>query len=315
MRLIGDIGGTNARFALIEETDAPPRGVRRLACADHPSVTDAIRAYLADPADLPPDPPVDRAVLAVASPVTGDAVAMTNHVWAFSIRETEQALGLDRLTVVNDFEALAHALPVLGPGDTMALGGPEKATRDRLPHAVIGPGTGLGMAALVPVGDTGWQALPTEGGHASLAAAGSEQAAIIEKLRVRYGRVSAERAISGPGLAALFDALGGGERDLSPEDVTARLGADPIADQAVQVFATFLGAVAGDYVLQTGARGGLFIAGGIVPDLAGRGVFPIDAFRTAFEDKGRFRDYLAPVPTRLITRDLPAFAGLAALAG
>lgn len=309
--LIADIGGTNARFALLAAEGAPT-AVRVFACADYPSLADAVRAYLGEAA---PDARPATAVIAVASPVEGDRIAMTNHVWAFSIAETEKALGLARLTVVNDFVAVARAVPELSPGDTVQIGGgtPEAGR----PVVVLGPGTGLGVSALVPA-PGGWVAVATEGGHVTLPATDGSEEAVVRLLRHEMGHVSAERAISGSGLVRLYRSLaqiaGQTPEQLGPSEVTERAlaGGDPHCRAALEMMCALLGTVAGDLALSYGALGGVFIGGGIVPKLGP--FFASSPFRARFEAKGRFRDYLAGIPTRVITAENPAFIGLAALA-
>jgi glucokinase len=233
-----------------------------------------------------------------------------------AVRALRETLGLTHLTVVNDFTAIAHALPHLGAADRRAVGGGEAAPDT--PVALIGPGTGLGVSGLVPDGRGGWTALATEGGHVTLPATDARDMAVIDYLRGRYDHVSAERVLSGPGLVNLYEALARIEaRDaaaLTPAEVTARalLGDDPLCTAAVALFCGFLGTVAGDLALSLGARGGVWIAGGIVPRLGD--AFAASPFRARFEAKGRFGAYLKPIPTWVVTHPYPAFPGLAALA-
>ena len=237
---------------------------------------------------------------------------MTNRDWSFSIDRLRQDLGLETLHVINDFAAVALAVPHLGAADVTRIGG--GAAAQGAPIAVIGPGTGLGVSALVRTPGR-WTPVATEGGHVTLAAADEREAEVIAHLRRRFGHVSAERALSGPGLVNLHAALAAlaGQAAAAPTDITARAlaGADPLCRDAVAMFCAMLGTVAGDLALSLGARGGVYVAGGIVPDLGAR--FAATDFRARFEAKGRFKGYMAAIPTFVITMAQPAFTGLAAL--
>lgn len=317
--LLADIGGTNARFAWVAEAGAPIERLRTLPVATYAGPAAAVRAYL--DALCEPDgrhgPPPARAAFAVATPVTGDEVRFINSAWTFSIEALRRELGLARLAVVNDFEALARALPGLAPAQWQRLGGPEPRPFADAPRgtvlAVLGPGTGLGVGAVLRT-DRGWQALPAEGGHATLAAADSLQAEVIAHLRRDYAHVSAERVLSGPGLprlqAALAAVLGRpAPRTLTPAEVVAaaQQQGDELAGRTLDLFAAFLGGFAGDLALTLGARGGVFVGGGVVPRFAGRVVAA--GFRAHFEAKGRFAGYLAAIPTMLVTDTLAALGG------
>ncbi len=308
--LIGDVGGTNARFALVEGAGEPDRALV-LSCAAFPSLEAAITAYLERTA--PPAAPKD-AVIAIASPVDGDRVRMTNHPWTFSIAETRARLGLETLRVVNDFTALALGVPRLAAGDKRAIGGGRP--QPGAPIAVLGPGTGLGVSGLVPTDGGGWMPLATEGGHATLAAVNAREYAVVAALARRYGHVSIERAVSGAGLVNLARAIaeidGKPAPSGDPAAITAAARPDPVATEALEMFAAMLGTAASNLALSLGARGGVYIGGGIVPRLGP--AFPGRTFRARFEDKGRFRDYLAAIPTYVITRPEPALLGLATLA-
>jgi glucokinase len=308
-RLIGDIGGTHARFALVGATPRPER-VRVLACDDYPSLGAAIAAYVAAEA---PQPAPREAALAVASAVTGDTVTMTNHPWSFSIAALQRDLGLARLVVVNDFAANALAVPHLRPDERTTIGG--GAAVSEAPIAVMGPGTGLGMSALVP-SRAGWVAIAGEGGHATIPAADARESEVLAHMRGRFGHVSAERVLSGPGLVNLYQTLaeiaGAPAEDFTAAQIAdAEIGkSETLCREAVAMFCAMLGTVAGNLALTLGARGGLYIAGGIVPRLGAR--FAASGFRRRFEDKGRFRTYLAAIPCYVVTHPVPAFLGLAA---
>lgn len=311
--LIADIGGTNARFALVDD------GGRVLVSAwlatrDYPGPVAAARAFLDHYAAAHPAP--GRAAWCVACPVTDDTVSLTNHPWTFSIKQTRATLGLDRLTVVNDFAANAAAIPALGPADLVSVG-PDGPGRADAPIAALGPGTGLGVALLLPDGQGGWRPQATEGGHVTLAAADADEAAIIARAWTAYPHVSAERLISGPGLLLLYRLICAEDGVPATLDHPRAIGAaaadgrDPQAVRALSMMFAMLGTVAGNLALSTGALGGVFILGGIVP--ATLDLFRSSCFRARFEAKGRFRDYLAGVPTRVVTHPNPAFPGLVRL--
>lgn len=305
--MLADIGGTNARFAALDSKGRISR-LRILPTADYASLRDASLAWL-DNVGLTGR--VGRGAIAVASPIAGDRITLTNRDWSFSASRLKCSLGLDRLEIVNDFAAIALCVPTLTSRDVLRIGPGKKAAG--APIAILGPGTGLGVSLLVPSGK-GWIPVATEGGHASLPAADETDAAIVETLRRRFGHVSAERVLSGPGLADLYITLpaleGRSVARLEPPEVmdAALNGSDPLAIAAVERFCAFLGTVAGDIALTAGARGGVYIAGGIVPRLGK--ALAHTPFRTRFEAKGRFNAYLRDVPTYVITREQPAFGGL-----
>lgn len=312
--LIADIGGTNARFALAGP-DREPRHPLVLPCAEFAGPDEAAAAYLRRVA---PGCRPARAAFAVAGPVAGDTVAMTNHVWRFSIEAVRESLGLASLQVVNDFTAVALAVPLLRPEHRVAVGG-EGAPMAGTPIGVIGPGTGLGVSALVPREGGGWTTLAAEGGHVTMAPVDEREDAVLSWLRGLYGHVSAERVVSGPGLVNLYSALCELEdvepEPLGPDQITHRglKGENPLCAEAVRLFFAMLGTVAGNLALTLGARQGVYIAGGIVPRFVE--ALKASRFRERFEAKGRFRGYLAPVPTHVVTHPYPAFLGLAGLVG
>jgi glucokinase len=307
--LVADIGGTNARFALVRA--GAVEEVRVLRCADFPTMEAAAEAYLSG---LAPRVRPRRAAMSVAGPVTGDSFSMTNHLWTFSRREAEARLGLDRLVLVNDFTAVALAVPHLGPGDRRQVG-PGAAVGGH-PIGVLGPGSGLGVSGLVPDGRR-WVALAAEGGHVTAPAVTDREAAVLSHLRKRFSHVSAERVVSGMGLQNLYEAVSvlGGEEPaaLSPAEISAAAiaGTDAACVEALEMFCAILGTVAGNLALTLGARGGVFIAGGIVPKLGP--FFDRSAFRARFVEKGRLRPFLEPMPTAVVTHPFPAFLGLRAV--
>jgi glucokinase len=308
--LVGDIGATNARFGLV----SPQRELlhtRTLPVHDHATISEAITAYLAERTGLS----VPRqGAIAIASAITGDHVAMTNHPWSFSISALQSQLGFDRLEVLNDFTALALALPHLKPQDRLTVGG-GLATQGT-PLGVLGPGSGLGVSGVVPSGPR-WIPLAGEGGHATMAPTTDRESAVLDRLRRHFDHVSAERVLSGPGLINLYNALasldGIPSRGYTAAQITdPDIGvADPLCAEATTLFCAMLGTIAGNLALTLGARGGIYIGGGIVPRLGGR--FIESPFRARFEAKGRFSDYLSAIPTYVVTHPLPAFIGCAAL--
>ncbi|QJE72033.1 glucokinase [Aerophototrophica crusticola] len=305
--LIADIGGTNARFALVG-AEGPAHSERVLRCADYPTLTEAARAYLAGQGVRPLN-----AAFALAGPVTGDRIRMTNLPWEFSIRDVRDALGLDRLDVINDFTAVALGIPELGAADKVQVGDGEPVAG--YPVGVLGPGSGLGVSALIP-GPGGWTALATEGGHVTMAPITDRESAVLAQLRKTYEHVSAERLVCGPGLVNLYDTLAYLD-GLEPEKLTAAeisdralARRDPVCVEALEMFCAMLGTVAGNLALSIGARGGVFIAGGIIPRFLT--AFTHSRFRKRFVEKGRMRDFLGPIPTYVVTHPYPAFLGLAA---
>lgn len=307
--LLGDVGGTNVRFALLAPGGAQPEQERSLLCADYPGLEQAARAYLKDVGE----PPIREAALDVATAITGDLVRLTNSPWAFSIEQTRQQLGLARLLVINDFTALALALPRLGSGDYHPVGRGAPVARTAI--GLIGPGTGLGVSGLLPCGQ-GWTPIQGEGGHVAFSPMTGREDAVLGLFRDRYGHVSVERLVSGPGLVSLYEALckldQAPVRGMTPQQVTeaALAGSDAQCVEALALFCAVLGTAAGNLAITLGARGGVYIGGGIVPRLGP--YFDASPFRARFEHKGRFSAYLAGVPTYVITAEYPALQGLAA---
>ena len=317
-RLLGDIGGTNARFGLQLHADEAISHVQVLPCADHASVHAAVLHYLQQVQQ--PQPPI--AALGMANPVTADWVSMTNHHWQFSICALRQSLGLRRLVVLNDFTALALALPSLPAQSLRQIGGAAAVTHSAI--GLLGAGTGLGVSGLLPNGAGAWLPLSGEGGHVSLAAQSALEFAVIQHLQQRFGHVSAERVLSGQGLVDLVQALtmdsGLGDppdastrrRMSTPAEVLQQDQVDAVATQAVDLFCGFLGTVAGDLALTLGARGGVYIGGGIVPRLSASR-FAASPFRARFEAKGRFSNYLQAIPVWVIDSPVsPALQGASA---
>jgi len=303
-RLVADIGGTNARFAWVDDTGRP-KEAKTLVVRDYPSIGEAIEAYAGGV-------PLSEACIAVACPTHDDVIRFTNSPWQFSRRSLKQRFGLDRLLIVNDFTALALSVPRLGEDETEAIGG--GATVAGAPIAVIGPGTGLGVSGLVQRNGL-WTALSGEGGHVGFAPVDDEEIEILKVLAGRFGRVSVERLLSGSGLKNLYDALCKIKGvAVQAEDATSisRLGLageDPAAVAAIERFCLILGSVAGDLALTLGARGGVYIGGGMAPRFLG--ILQRGGFRRRFEDKGRFNELMASIATSVITAENPALIGAA----
>lgn len=308
-RLLGDVGGTNARFAWQAHAGAALSAVATHPCRDFASLHEAIVHHLRLHGLGAP-----RACgIGIANPITGDQVRMTNHHWSFSIDGLQAALGVRRLVVVNDFTALALAIPSLPADDLKPLGGGQAVAGT--PVALIGPGTGLGVSGLVPAPDGTPTALTGEGGHVTLAPADDDEAAVVDRLRRRFGHASAERALSGPGLVNLYEAAcalaGGTALPIGAAEVIerARGGTDTACRRALDHFCALLGSVAGNLALTLGARGGVYIGGGIAPRLLDE--LRASRFRERFEGKGRMQPWLAAVPTVVIASPVsPALAGV-----
>jgi len=311
--LVGDVGGTNARFALARRVDGRPRleHFESFPAETHPTFLDGVKAYL----DGCPVKPTGG-VIAVAGPVTDGAIDLTNSPWRVSEGEL-QTLGLNPIRLINDFEALAWGAPVVPEDELASLGGPAQGD----PHAAIalvGPGTGFGVSALARDAHGREMALPSEGGHACFAPGDEIEDEVLRILRRRYDRVSIERLICGPGLLNLHRALAeidGRETHIDdPAQITAQALDDPNnpCGATLARFCAMLGAVAGDIALTTGARGGVYIAGGIAPRILP--FIQASPFRRRFERKGRFQDYMAAIPTKVILHRHAALLGAARVA-
>jgi glucokinase len=294
--LVADIGGTNARLAVANLDTlelANPVSLRR---ERFPSLEAVAESYLKGVADRP-----SAAAFAVAAPVVGETIKLTNSPWSFHREALRTALGLDELLVLNDFEALAHALPNLAASDLQQIGG--VAPVEHAPKVVLGPGTGLGVAGLV-WSPSGWVAVASEGGHASLAVKDAREFAMLERLIRGRERLSVEGVVSGPGLAQTYRVLaemaGRPVAPLEAPEVVQRAlgGDDPFAKEALERFAVWLGRFAGDVALLFGARGGVYIGGGIAPKMID--ALSAGTFRQAFEAKGRMTSYLGPIPVYVI---------------
>lgn len=314
--LVADIGGTHARFALITtESVAHPEltQVRLLKCNDYPNLDDAIRAYYQD---IGADPKrVIAATIAVAGPVTGDHFSMTNNNWRFSQSEIRKALGYELFSLINDFTAIAWAIPGLREDEYATIGAATHSD-ESAPVGIIGPGSGLGVGGFLRGGNGGIVPLQSEGGHSAFAPNDETELKILQILMRRYGRVSNERLLSGPGLVNIYQAFceirEQPAHSLTAADITAAAldRSDEICRETLRRFCSVLGALAGDLALMLCAKGGVYIGGGIVPRFIH---FLSDSeFRQSFEMKGRFRDYNAAIPTRVILAEFPGLLGAAA---
>lgn len=319
--LLADIGGTNARFALGDPMLPAPLlldSVRQVAAAGFPTLVAAAQHYLAGIGVCGRD--LHSGVFAVAGRVDGDTAQITNHPWLISGPDVARALGLESLALINDFTAQALATQLLEEADLVQIGNPALRLRPSTSrsHAVLGPGTGLGVSALL-VRDGRSIALETEGGHVGFAPSNAEEAQVLGILARQFGRVSNERLLSGGGLVNLHGALHSINHGmlpavaLAPEDVTAGAGhGDPLCLRAVQMFCEVFGSVAGDLVLTLGAWDGAFLCGGLVPKLLPQ--LQESAFRECFEAKGRFRAAMAQVPTLAVLHPHAGLLGAAAAA-
>jgi glucokinase len=315
-RLLADIGGTYARFCL-ENIPGVFEHPASLRCAEHADFHAAVSAYLAGlPSDLVSS--IDHAAIAIANPVEGDEVRMTNYHWRFSSEQMRQRLGLQTLVVVNDFTALAMALPRLPPAQRRQVGG--GVAREHSVVGVLGAGSGLGVSGLIPVGDANnasYVALGTEGGHTSFAPRDEREIAILRHGLTLFSHVSFERLLSGPGLELIHQALcvhaSLPAQALAAPEITRRAldHADALCEQALQAFCAVLGTAASNLAVTLGAFGGIYIGGGIVPRLGE--YFDRSPFRARFEDKGRFSEYLQGIPTFVVTAEQATFVGVSAI--
>ncbi len=306
-RLLGDIGGTNARFAWQESAGAALTNLVTLLGRDYTTIDAAVQSYLTTIGKHP-----RWAAFGIANPITGDFIKMTNHHWSFSIQQLQSSLDFEELVVVNDFTALALSLPKLRATDVRQIGR-GLAVPDG-PIAVIGPGTGLGVSGLLCGEDGTRIPIEGEGGHVTLAVHDKLEFDVIQFLQKRFSHVSAERVLSGPGLVNIYEALCAlsGQKTIYENSAQIVQGVqnqkDPIGAQTLQLFFGFLGSTAGNLALTLGAHGGVYLGGGILPQLIES--LTASTFREKFESKGRFNEYLARIPTFVITSTVsPALVG------
>ncbi len=308
--LVADIGGTNARFALVDTPGAPTRMCGKTATAGHPDISSAIRAAVFPETDIKPR----TAIIAVAGPVTGDAIPLTNAAWVIEPLKMIADLGLEKVVVLNDFEAQALALPGYRGADVEQVG--SGTVRPDSTKFVLGPGTGLGAAAMINASGT-WIPVPGEGGHVELGPVTHEDLDIWPHIERVGGRLGAEQLLSGTGLPRLARAvcryMQADRRFETAADITqAADDNDPVAVKTLEVFARGLGRVAGDFALTVLARGGVYLTGGVTPRidrfLTGGG------FRAAFEAKAPHETLMAKIPTFIVRHPDPALEGLASFA-
>lgn len=304
-RLLADIGGTFARFTL-ETGPGKFEHSQSLRCSDYADFHAAITSYIS----ALKVGRIKNAALAIANPVSGDWVRMTNYHWQFSIEEMRERLQFDNLVVVNDFTALAMALPKLLPNQRHQVGGGQIASNSVI--GLIGAGSGLGVSSLIPAG-SGWIALGSEGGHASFSPRNEREIAILQYAWRHHAHVSFERFLSGPGIELIYLALCDRakikSKPLSAPEITERglNKKDPLCLETLETFCEMLGTAAANLAVTQGALGGVYIGGGIVPKLGA--YFDQSNFRQRFEDKGRFSDYLKGIPTFVITEEHATFMG------
>lgn len=312
-RLLGDIGGTNARFALVHGEGMPIVQALTLPTGQFPDLATAAQAYL-QRVGLPT---VLQACIAMANPIDGDVLKMTNNHWQFSIEATRQQLGLHSLLMLNDWEAMAMAAPALGGSDLQQIGSGRPVAD--APKGLIGPGTGLGVSSLVRSHRGDWVPIAGEGGHVSLSPSCAREADILRILWRSHPHVSVERVVSGMGLENLYRAIcalnGTEAEDLVAAQVTERALAatDAACEEALERLCCLLGHAAANLALTLGARGGIYIGGGIVGRLGN--YFAQSGFRASFEAKGRFQTYMQRIPTYVIRAEQPALMGCAMALG
>lgn len=313
--LIGDIGGTNARFALADTNGPGFSNLVTLRCADFPSAGVAINHYI----ETVGVPSPDIICLAVAGPVIDQRIVFTNSSWSIAANQLATDFSSTSVHLLNDFEAIAYSIPVLAHDDRRSIGPLQDTTLadDRYTVGILGPGTGLGMAGLKKYGG---QIIPVagEGSHSGFAPESQLQLDILTVLRERFERVSIERLVSGPGLENIYQALtqihGEQRSALSAAEIFGEVEGvgDAYAVEAVQVFFEVLGQVAGDLALSLGVDRGVFVAGGIVRRYPQR--LDSSHFRAGFENKGRYRSIMERIPTQLILHEQPGLLGASCVA-
>lgn len=309
--LTGDIGGTNARFAILIDANAEPKEFPGIRTADFASLEEAIQTAVFDRTSVRPR----SALLAVAGPVDGDEIALTNHGWVVRPKALIEAFGLDEVVVLNDFEAQALGVVALGPEHMEKIGGGE--AEEEAGRVVLGPGTGLGVAGLVHARGM-WIPVPGEGGHVDMGPRSPRDFAVFPHVETIEGRISGEQMLCGRGLVNLYRAVAVADdvapRLSTPAEITAAAlsGEDAEAVEALDMFVTCLGRLAGDLALIFMARGGVYLTGGIVQKIVP--ALKNGRFRAAFDDKAPHSALLRAMPVHVVTHPLAALAGLAAYA-
>lgn len=306
-RFVADVGGTNIRLA--REENGQLRDIKKYICADYGNIADVISLYF----ESLPDYQFVAGCIAIACPVENDWIKMTNHHWQFSVKETQAKLGLTYLSVINDYTAVSMSLPVLTDEQKVQIGGGE--AKPNRTTAVFGPGTGLGVGVLAPI-EGGWQCLDGEGGHVDFAPVDEKDLTIWHYLNEKFGHASAEEVMSGRGLVNIYEALakfkGQSPTFSEPEQITTNAlnQSCEVCVTALKQFCRIMGGFAGNLALGLGAFGGVYISGGIVPRFVE--YLQQSGFRTRFEAKGRFRSYVAAIPTFVITEPDHGLLGAAA---
>ncbi|MGL4488563.1 MAG: glucokinase [Rhizobiaceae bacterium] len=309
--LVGDIGGTNARFALIETPRSEPRSFGNVQTADFANIDLAIRDAILPQTTLRPK----TAILAIAGPISGDEIELTNCPWVVRPFVMMEMLGLKDIVVINDFEAQALAVASLGKEHLAQIGGGEPD--DNASRVVLGPGTGLGVAGLVRTGES-WLPIPGEGGHVDMGPRTPRDYQIFPHIELLEGRISGEQILCGRGLVSLYRAIceadGLAPVHNTPKEVTeaAFSGNDKAASEAIELFATYLGRLAGDLALVFMARGGVYLSGGIAQKIIS--VLQNGGMRAAFDDKAPHSEFMRSLPVFVVTHPLAAVAGLSAYA-
>ena len=309
--LIGDIGGTNARFAILVDSYAEPKQFPTIQTADFATIDEAVQTAILDRTSVQPR----TAVLAVAGPIDGDEIALTNCDWVVRPLQMQAALGLSDIIVLNDFEAQALAVVALGEEHLEQIG--SGATERTGGRVVLGPGTGLGVAGLVHAVHT-WIPVPGEGGHVDMGPRTARDLAVWPNLETIAGRVSGEQLLCGRGLVNVYRAVARTDGKPAPLTTPAEVthaaleGADAVAAEALDMFVTCLGRLAGDLALVFMARGGVYLTGGIAQKIVP--ALKNGRFRAAFEDKAPHSAMMAEMPVYVITHPFAALAGLAAYA-
>lgn len=306
LALVGDIGGTNSRFGLVEPGAARVRDIAVQKNQNFASLEDSIAAYLTAKGLTG----LAAAAIAVAGPIEGETVGLTNRDWRFTRESLRQAAKARRFRLLNDFEALALSLPHLDGDDLVQVGG-ETPAKPAV-KIVLGPGTGLGMATLAPLPEGGWMALPGEVGHITLPVATREEFEWREKMTRPGVLFESEDAITGGGLLRMYRAASAAPAFSTPEEVlqAALAGTDEAAVRTLDQFITWLARIAGDAAMTMQARGGVYLAGGIAPSIAEK--LKTGSFRTIFQEKGRLAGVMRPIPVYVIIDRFPAFKGCAA---
>lgn len=314
--LVGDIGGTNARFALIEKNSVVLHHVAVLSCKDYDNFDTALQHYY----QMSGVSPVEHACISFACPIEED-IQMTNNHWAFNVQKMQNKLKLKQFKLLNDFTAMAYGTLYVEENERKLI---QKGVEhySASPRLVIGPGTGLGVSSLIPFNDVSgtqnWQATATEGGHISFAAQTDLEVQVLGKLQQRYKRVSAERILSGSGIVALYEALCEinnvavqfeNAAQVTKAALAESAKSDAIALLTLNKFCEILGAVVGDIALAQGTRGGIYLCGGILPRI--QNFFTESQFSQSMCNKGRMSGYLSEIPVWLCDAKYPGLVGAA----